>query len=581
MNFFDILSLIGGLSLFLYGMHIMGQMLEKRAGGKFRSVLEKLTSNPLRGLLLGMGITALIQSSSATTVMVVGFVNAGIMQLRQAIGIIMGANIGTTVTAWILSLTALSGESFIVQLLKPSSLCSILALVGLLLLMVSKKGKHKDLGVIFLGLGVLLFGMNVMSSAVKPLANDPNFVKLFTLFKNPILGVLLGAVVTGIIQSSSASVGILQALSVTGVISYGMAIPIIMGQNIGTCVTAMLSSIGTNRNARRAALVHLYFNLIGTVVCMILFYSLNALIDFAFVDAPINAAGIAVCHTAFNVFCTVLLFPFSKQLERLTYLTVPEKGESEMFQKLDKRFFLTPPVAVSISRQTVHEMAQVSLSSIQHALNLRKGYDPKLVETVIEEEKKLDQYEDKLTDYLVELSGYDLGDENAHKVAEYLYVINDFERIGDHALNICHSMTEVMEKEIVFTAIAQSQLDVIESAVREIVQLTTEAFIENNVEKARLVEPLEEVIDELRDAIKDGHVQRLQHGECGIIAGFVLTDILSNLERVSDHCSNIAASVVQNAHKSLAVHEYTGGLKAGDPDFLASFQEYKKKYTLD
>ncbi len=577
MDLFDILSLIGGLSLFLFGMSIMGDSLERRAGGGLKSILSRLTSNAFIGLLAGLGVTAVIQSSSATTVMVVGFVNSGLMTLRQAIPIIMGANIGTTVTAWILSLSGISGDHLFIKLLKPTSFTPILALIGIALYMMGKTSKQKDTGSILLGFATLMFGMDAMSDAVKGLAEVEGFRALFLLFKNPILGVLAGAVLTAIIQSSSASVGILQALAVTGQVSYAAAIPIIMGQNIGTCVTAMISSVGTNKNARRAAVVHLTFNIIGTVLGLLLFGVVDSLFSPTLFDQAASVFGIAVCHTIFNVFCVVVLFPASGLLENLANRLVPA-GE-ETVTELDERLLTAPPIALERCNQLVGEMAQIAMGAIQKSMAMLDAYDKTEAEEIRKLEEKADHYEDILGTYLVKLSGNRMSDSDSTTVSKLLKLIGDFERISDHSVNLLESAEELREKKIVFTPAAQKELHTLCAAVEEICALATKTYLKNDRITALKVEPLEQVIDGLRSHLRNQHIVRLKGGECTIEAGFVWADLITNLERTADHCSNIAVCVMDAAQNNMNQHEMTIRLK-GDAHFKEQWEKYAKKYAL-
>lgn len=582
MDFFDVLSLIGGLALFLFGMNLMGSALEKKAGGQLKTLLEKMTNNPIKGLLLGLGVTAVIQSSSATTVMLVGFVNSGIMTLHQAIYTIMGANIGTTVTAWLLSLTQISGSNPVLTLLKPSSFTPILALIGIIMYMFLKNDKKKDTGMILLGFAVLMTGMDSMSAAVAGLKDVPAFTNLLTVFSNPILGVLAGAILTAIIQSSSASVGILQALSSTGTVTFSSAIPIIMGQNIGTCVTAMISSVGANKNARRTSLVHLYFNIVGTIVLLIVFYSLNAFIDFAFVDTAIDAKGIATVHTTFNLLCTAILFPFGKLLEKLAYLTIRDKETStEEYEMLDERLLATPAVAVERCKSTVGAMAQISVSTIKQALNNFDNYTAKIGEEVRSGEAKVDQYEDHLGTYLVKLSALDMTHADSNETTKLLHIIGDFERISDHAVNIIESAEEMKDKHSEFSGVAKQEIGLMIGAVNEILDLTSDAFCNENLRSAFMVEPLEQVVDYLKDTIKKNHITRLRKNECTIELGFILSDLITNLERVADHCSNIAGCMLEMTHEDLDIHEYLRNVKKGDvKEFNDAYNHYMKKYSI-
>ena len=581
MDLFSILTLLGGLAIFLFGMNVMGDALEKCGGNKLKNVLESVTQNPLKGLLLGLGVTAIIQSSSATTVMVVGFVNSGVMKLSQSISIIMGANVGTTITSWLLSLTGLEGDNLIIKLLKPSSFSPVLAIIGIAMIMFSKKERRKDIGNVLIGFAVLIAGMDMMTGAVSKLENNEAFTSIFTLFSNPILGIFAGAILTAIIQSSSASVGILQALSTTGTITYGNAIPIILGQNIGTCVTAMLSSIGTNKNARRTAIVHLAFNILGATLFALGFYALKAIFNFGFVDDSINAAEIAVVHSLFNITATVLLFPFIKQLEKIAYLVIPDTQEKEKKQLLDERLLITPPVALSHAKKITTKMAHTAQKSIIASLDLIEKYDAKLVDEVTENEKKADMYEDTLGDYLVKLCRENLSAHDSREVSALLHCIGDFERISDHAVNLSDVATELNEKGIVFSEGATKEIKIMCSALREIITLTIEAFEENDLAKAQLVEPLEETVDYLRSKLKEGHVARLTQGDCTIETGFIFSDFLINCERVSDHCSNIAACMLETAHDSFEMHEYLSRVKNGtENDFKKQCEFYRQKYAL-
>lgn len=582
MDIFDVLTLFGGLALFLFGMGIMGDGLEKSAGNKLKTILERLTSSPLKGFVLGLAVTSVIQSSSATTVMVVGFVNSGVMSLRQAIGIIMGANVGTTVTAWILSLSGIQGDSFVMQMLKPSSFSPILAVIGVILYMFVKSSKKKDIGAILLGFAVLMFGMETMSSAVEPLKDVPEFTNIILMFSNPILGVLAGAVLTAIIQSSSASVGILQALSATGSITFGSAIPIIMGQNIGTCATALLSSIGTNKNARRTAIVHLYFNIIGTVVFLALFYALNSILHFQFLDQAVNQFNIAVVHTCFNLLTTGLLLPFAGVLERLACATIKDDPATEdEFSLLDERLMVTPPVAIEQCRKLAVKMAEKSESAISQALSLIDRFDPETYAAVCEAESQIDVYEDRIGTYLVSLSSRSLSQADSREVSRLLHSIGDFERISDHAVDVANSAQEMHDKQIHFSDDATAEVKVISSAVRQVMHLSVQSFKTGDTSIAEQVEPLEQVVDHLRSTLKNRHIARLQNGECTIELGFIFTDLLTGFERVSDHCSNIAACIIELKHGSYDTHEYLSRLKSGqDTAFVEQYNAYLKEYVL-
>ena len=580
MDFFDVLTLLGGLSLFLFGMNLMGNSLEKCAGSSLKVLLSKLTSRKILGFLTGLGVTAVIQSSSATTVMVVGFVNSGLLSLRQAIGVIMGANVGTTVTAWILSLTGLDGESFFIRLLEPTSFSPVLALIGVGLTMMAKSERKKDVGMILLGFAVLMFGMDTMSGAVAGLQDVPEFQSIFLMFTNPVLGVLAGAILTAIIQSSSASVGILQALSATGQVTYGAAIPIIMGQNIGTCVTAMISSVGANKNAKRAAVVHLLFNIIGTCVWLSVFYLINAVVHFDFVGNSIDQLGIAVVHTTFNVLCTVLLFPFSGLLEKLACRLVRDDKVPEQIQILDERLLSTPPVAIGRCQEVAETMARISMDALRTGCRLIEHYDAKEAQAVRETEKEADQYEDMLGTYLVKLGRENLSERDNRQVSKLLHIIGDFERISDHAVNGVESAEEMRSKGLHFSPQAKQELNVLTSAVGEIMDLSLDAFLKDDPDLAVKVEPLEQVVDTLKEQLRNRHILRLQRGECTIELGFVWSDLLTDLERVADHCSNIAGCVIEMSHGSLDVHEYLDYIKGGSIAFQRAYNAYARKYAL-
>ena len=581
MDIFNVLTLLGGLALFLFGMSIMGDGLEKSAGSKLKTILERLTSSPVRGFFLGLAVTAVIQSSSATTVMVVGFVNSGIMSLRQAIGIIMGANVGTTVTAWILSLSGIQGDSFVVQLLKPSSFSPVLAVIGIILYLFVKSSKKRDVGSILLGFAVLMFGMETMSGAVAPLKDVPEFTHILLLFSNPILGILAGALLTAIIQSSSASVGILQALSATGQITFGSAIPIILGQNIGTCATAMLSSVGTNVNARRTAIVHLYFNIIGTVVFLGAFYLLESIFDFQFVHDSINQVGIAVVHTAFNLVCTAVMLPFAGVLEKLACATIKDERQPDEFQLLDPRLMVTPPVAIEQARKLTVRMAEKAEAAMNDALSLIADFDPAVYERVHETESRIDVYEDRLGTYLVELSARSLSQADSREISRLLHTIGDFERISDHAVDIAEAAEEINSKQIVFSTDAQQEIKVISAAVRRVLHMSIQSFTTGDIALAQQVEPLEEVVNHLRSAIKNRHIARLQEGSCTIELGFVFSDLLTSFERVSDHCSNIAACMIELQHGSYDTHEYLNSIKSGkNADFVDRYNHFLTEYAL-
>lgn len=581
MDIFDVLILIGGLCLFLFGMNIMGQALERRAGSKLQSILGKLTTGKITGLFTGLGVTSIIQSSSATTVMVVGFVNSGLMTLKQAINVIMGANIGTTVTAWILSLGGISSDNFFIQLLKPMSFTPVLALIGIVLYMFCKSDKKQDTGMIFLGFATLMFGMDSMTNAVAGLADVPEFQNLFVMFKNPILGVLAGTILTAIIQSSSASVGILQALTVTGQVSFGAAIPIIMGQNIGTCITAILSSFGTNRNAKRAALVHLSFNVIGTAIWLTVYILVDMFISPVLFDQSANQAGIAIAHSCFNVGCTIILLPMSGILEKLAYKLVREVKDPDEIVKLDERLIATPAVALERCRALTMEMAVCAVQSIKDSITCLTNYDQVLADGVKKLESKTDRYEDNIGTYLVKLSSSQLSARDSTEAAKILNIIGDFERISDHGLNIIESAQELNEKKLSLSPAAREELALITGAVEEILDLTVKAFSDNDVQAALNVEPLEQIVDELKETLRAHHILRLQQGACSIETGFVWSDLLVNLERTSDHCSNVAACIMEAANKDMNMHEGIHRLTADNEIFKAKYNEYAKKYLVN
>ncbi len=587
MGISNLLQLIGGLALFLFGMNTMGTGLEKTSGGKLEKLLERLTSNPIKAVLLGAAVTGVIQSSSATTVMVVGFVNSGIMKLSQAVGVIMGANIGTTVTSWILSLSGIQSDNFFVSLLKPDSFSPIFALVGVVLLLFFQGERNKNIGSIFIGFGVLMFGMDTMSSAVKPLAQTPEFVDILTMFANPILGLIVGALFTAVIQSSSASVGVLQALCMTGSISIGVALPIIMGQNIGTCITAILSSVGANKNAKRAALIHLYFNLIGTVFFMAVFYGLNAMMNFGFLDDILNPAGVAVIHSIFNISCTIVLLPFTKVLERLAYLSLPEKNLEAVsenvgdFQLLDVRFLDKTSFATEQCRNVTTKMARLTKDSMFKALGLLEQYDEDVAAEVLALENKVDKFEDELSTYLVKLSSKNLSEKDSRTISILLHCIGDFERISDHSINVMEAAKEMYEKKLSFSKEATSEIRIFIEAVKEIITISFEAFENENNELAQTVEPLEEVIDNLNESLKKRHIKRLRTGTCTIELGFVLSDIINTFERISDHCSNVALWVLHSKEAGLDTHGYVERIRRGDNAYFESqYQQFKGKYVL-
>ena len=579
MDIFSVFTLCGGLAFFLYGMNTMSKSLEKMAGGKLERLLKRMTSNPVKSLLLGAGITIAIQSSSAMTVMLVGLVNSGVMELGQTIGVIMGSNIGTTLTAWILSLTGIQSESIFVNMLKPENFSPLVALAGIILIMGSKRQKRRDVGRIMVGFSILMYGMELMSDAVSPLADMPEFSSLLTAFQNPLLGVLVGAVFTGIIQSSAASVGILQALALTGSITYGMAIPIIMGQNIGTCVTALLSSIGVNRNAKRVAVIHISFNVIGTVVCLVLFYGGNLIFDFSFMDWTVGAVGIAFCHTVFNLFTTLMLLPFSRQLEKLARRLIRTENPAKEFAFLDPLLIRTPSVAISECVSMACRMGETARDNVLLAMEQLSGFSEEREAQILENEDKLDTYEDRLGSYLVDVSQHGVSMVDIRTVSRLLHAIGDFERIGDHAINIQDSARELHEKELRFSPTAEMELQVLGTALEDILFQAVSSFNQDDPAAAKAVEPLEETIDQLTEEIRMRHIQRLQTGECTIQLGFVLNDLLTNLERVSDHCSNIAVCVIEERDSSVDHHAYLHRLKVDD-NFAEELREDLSKYRL-
>ncbi len=582
-----ILGLLCGLALFLYGMDVMGEALKKSAGSSLKAILGKMTSNPVKGFVLGLAVTTVIQSSSATTVMVVGFVNSGTMTLLQAVGVIIGANVGTAVTAWLTATNQLNamdaGAMEWLNLLKPDTWMPILAVIGICLVMFVKRGKKKDIGVILLGFAVLMTGMSLMSDAVSPLKTNEDFHSLLTMFENPILGVMAGLILTAIVQSSSASVGILQTLTTTGAITFGGAIPIVMGQNIGTCVTAMISSISANKNGKRAALVHLYFNIIGVVVVLSLFYLINAFVQFAFVSLPIDAWGVALVHTLFKIICVAIIGPFYKLLAKLACLTIKDKKDedAEAVSLMDERLLDTPTVAVDRAAQVTSTMADLASRSLVDSLTLFEEFDPKIAERVRELEGKIDNYEDSIGSYLVKVSSCSLDRRDSQQVTKLLHIIGDLERISDHAVNIVESAEELRDKKITFSREAQKELAVLRSAVKRILDMTVDAFKNNDLVRASEIEPLEQVIDELRDKIKRNHVLRLQKSECSIDNGFILSDMLTNFERVADHCSNIAGCVIEiSAYDALDMHKYLASVKHGSEDFEEKYRAYSQEYSL-
>ena len=581
MDIFKVLTMIGGLCLFLFGMNLMGQALERRAGGKLRTLLDKMTSNVFAGFLTGLGITAIIQSSSATTVMVVGFVNSGLMTLRQAINVIMGANVGTTVTAWLLSLAGIDSGNVWIKLLKPTSFTPVLALIGIIFYMFCKDAKKKDTGMILLGFATLMFGMDTMSGAVAGLKDVPGFAELFIMFKNPILGVLVGAVLTGIIQSSSASVGILQALALTGQVSYAAAIPIIMGQNIGTTVTALLSSVGTNKNAKRAAVVHLMFNVIGVVVLLTVFCIVKAVFAPAILNESATMYGIAIAHSLFNILCTAMLLPAGNILEKLAIRMVPDAAhKEEAAVELDERLLATPSLALRQCRAVANDMAECAVRALENALAAFTHYTPALADSIRADEDRCDHYEDVIGTYLVKLSAQKMGEAESEEATELLKTIGDWERISDHAVNVLESAEELQAKGLSFSGSARAELITLSDAIREILSLAETAFLHQDVEAAMKVEPLEQVIDTLKEEMRTRHILRMQQGQCSIEAGFVWSDLLTDLERTSDHCSNIAGCVIDAAQHNLNLHETLHAIRRNDDSFQRRFRSYLEAYSL-
>ena len=583
MDIFSLIMVAGGLAFFLYGMSIMSTGLERMAGGKLEKLLKSMTDNVFKSLLLGAGITIAIQSSSATTVMLVGLVNSGIMTIEQSVGIIMGSNVGTTLTAWLLSLVGLESSNMFLKLLKPENFSLIFALIGILLIMTSKKQKKKSIGSILIGFAILMYGMKLMSDAVAPLADMPEFAQVLTAFRNPLIGVLIGALVTGIIQSSAASVGILQALALTGTITYGMAIPIIMGQNIGTCVTSLISSIGVNKNAKKVSVVHISFNLIGTVVFMIIYSVCRGLLEVSLLESPINSFGIAVVHSIFNIGTTVILVPFNKLLVLIADFVIPGNGEDEESTIiLDERLLATPSIAISEANSAAAEMARIAKSEIIRALDIMVKYDEDKAEEIVHLENRLDSYEDAVGSYMVKLNGTQLSEADSLESNKILYAIGDFERLGDHGVNIMYSIRKAYEANLEFTDDAKEEIAVLVDAVKEIVYLATQAYIGNNIETTICVEPLEQVIDNIVFSMKSRHMVRLKEGKCSIDMGFILQDILLNCSRISDHCSNIAAAVIEIYERhSYDTHKYLNTVKSGDKIFDNLFEDYSEKYSIE
>jgi len=586
MNVYDILNLLGGIALFLFGMHTLSASLEKLAGGKLETWLEKATSKTIKGVVLGAIITAVIQSSAATTVMIIGFVNSGLMKLSQAIGVIMGANIGTTATSWLLSLQSISGSdgfSFL-NILKPTTFTPVLAVIGVILIMFTKSDKKKTIGMILAGFAVLMFGMNSMSSATAGLAENETFCNILMMFSNPVLGVIAGAVLTAVLQSSSASIGILQSIAIsTGKVTYSVALPLLLGQNIGSCVTALISSVGANKPAKRVAFVHLYFNVIGTVVFLSIFYLLNAFISMPFMEESLNAVGIAVIHTGFNVLATALFLPFTKQLEKLACLTVRDDSNDEKLTPmlLDERLLKTPSVAIEQCRNVCIRMARLTQETLKMSMEVVTTYDAKKCAEVIDNENAIDIFEDKIGSYILKISSKDLSENDSKIVSSMLHTIGDLERISDHAVNIVEAAEEMHSKKIKFSQQALRELPVIVNAVSEILDMSINAFVNNDVNLAKNVEPLEDVIDQLRSDLKTRHIERLRNGKCTIELGFILQDLLTNFERVSDHCSNIAVYLIQISDNSMDTHEYMNELKKLDrSEFMDEFNDYKNKYIL-
>lgn len=583
MSIYSIFSLFGGLALFLYGMNMMGDGLEKISGGKLEQILEKMTDKTYKGVLLGCAVTAVIQSSSAVTVMVVGFVNSGIMELSRAIGVIMGANIGTTATAWILSLTGIDGDSLIVNLLKPSSFAPVLAVIGVFLLLFSKSDKRKNIGGIIAGFGILMMGMEFMSDSMSGLADNQQFTSILLKFSNPVLGILAGMILTAIIQSSSASVGILQALSLTGAVSFGTAFPIVLGQNIGTCVTALIASVGTNKNAKRAAMAHLYFNIIGVVLAVALFYGGNAIFQFDFLQNTVTPSQIAIIHSVFNIFSTLLMLPFTKQLEKLAYMTIKDgkKGKEDAPVLLDERFLLTPSYAVEKSREVTVQMADLVEKTAMTAFSLLKNYKSEKASKISENEKKTDKYEEMLETYLVKVSALQLSDEDSKNVFILHHAIEDLEKISDYCEDILKIKKNINKKNIIFSEKAKYDLSVMLAAVTKIINLTVEAFKMNDITKAREIEPLEEVIDKLKKELKNRHLKRIEDGSCSVDQGFVFLDVINALERIADHCASLAVSMIELESGEYNVHEYTRELKESDKEFVENLDSYLEKYSLN
>ena len=583
MSIYSVLSLLGGLAVFLYGMNMMGGSLEKLSGGKLEQILEKMTDKIYKGVLLGCAVTAVVQSSSAVTVMVVGFVNSGIMELSRAIGVIMGANIGTTATAWLLSLTGIDGDSLFINLLKPSSFAPVLALAGVFLLMFSKNEKRRNIGGIIAGFGMLMMGMEFMSDSMSGLADNQQFTSILLKFSNPVLGILAGMVLTAIIQSSSASVGILQALSLTGTVAFSTAFPVILGQNIGTCITALLSSVGTSKNAKRAAFAHLYFNIIGVILAVVLFYGANAIFQFDFLQDAVTPSQIAVVQSVFNIFSTIVWFPFTKQLEKLARLTIKEgrKNDADAPALLDERFLMTPSYAVEKSREATVYMARIVEKTALTAISLFKNYTPEKAQEITENKKQTDKYEEILETYLVKVSSLQLSDEDSKNIFILHHAIEDLEKISDYCEDILKIKKKIIKKNISFSEKAKYDLSVMMAAVTKIVNLTIDAFTAGDISKMREVEPLEDVIDNLKKELKSRHLKRIEEGACSVSQGFVYLDLINALERIADHCSSLAVSVIELESGEYNVHEYTRDLNAGDKDFVENLDSYLEKYSLN
>lgn len=587
-DFFDLLKMIGGLALFLYGMHMLSEGLEKVSGGKLERILEKMTDSRWKAVLLGAGVTAVIQSSSATTVMVVGFVNSGIMKLSQAIGVIMGANVGTTITSWLLSLTGLEGDSFLLKLIKPTSFSPVLAIIGVVFIVFLKNAKKRDIGGILVGFAILMTGMNTMSDAMKPLSENPTFTGLFTMFANPFLGLIVGALLTAVIQSSSASVGILQALCATGKVTYASAVPIILGQNIGTCVTAMMSGVGAGKNAKRAATIHLMFNVIGVAVFMAVFYTINFVMPFAFLGESANSAGIALVHTCFNILATLVLLPFANQLERLSFILIKpdddenaRKEEDEIFARLDERLLATPSFALEQTSACVLKMADLVEEAVNEAMTVILDYDKQTVKRIEQREKLIDRYDDEVSGYLVKLSARNLTESDTMKLNQMLHGIGDLERIADHAMNLGELARSMNKKEQHFSSKAAEELRTFSRAVTDIVQMSVRMFQEGDLACAKRIEPFEEAIDRLQKDMKKRHTKRLKKGKCTAEMGFVLSDITNNYERIADHCSNLAIGVMQLYENDTYAHEYVDSLtKDEGSEFDVLYQQYLAKYRI-